>query len=302
MNTQMARQIQQFLEEDISQGDITTDSVFGPAQQGQAIFVAKEDFVVAGLNEIVPLVFTTRNPRIVCAILKKDGEKAHPGERIFSAQGPVLDLLVAERVALNLAQRLSGIATLTAAFVHEVEGLPVRIIDTRKTTPGLRVYEKYAVRVGGGHNHRFSLADGILLKDNHIAAVGSITQAVKILRDKAPHTLKIEVEAENLAQVAECLACGVEIIMLDNMAPALMREAVAMIAGRALVEASGGVNLANVGRSPKPGLISFPWGRSPIPPGPLISACAWLTNNRLCTKLVEIAKSRDYNGYHSVTG
>jgi len=246
MNTQMARQIQQFLEEDISQGDITTDSVFGPAQQGQAIFVAKEDFVVAGLNEIVPLVFTTRNPRIVCAILKKDGEKAHPGERIFSAQGPVLDLLVAERVALNLAQRLSGIATLTAAFVHEVEGLPVRIIDTRKTTPGLRVYEKYAVRVGGGHNHRFSLADGILLKDNHIAAVGSITQAVKILRDKAPHTLKIEVEAENLAQVAECLACGVEIIMLDNMAPALMREAVAMIAGRALVEASGGVNLANV--------------------------------------------------------
>ncbi|MCX5875069.1 MAG: carboxylating nicotinate-nucleotide diphosphorylase [Deltaproteobacteria bacterium] len=246
MDRQVARQLQQFLDEDIGLGDITTDSVFGPDQEGQAVFVAKEDFVVAGLDEIAPLVFATRNPKIVCAVLKKDGEVAQSGERIFSAQGPVRDLLSAERLALNLVQRLSGIATLTAAFVREVEGLPVRIIDTRKTTPGLRGMEKYAVRVGGGHNHRFSLADGILLKDNHIAACGSITQAVKVLRDKAPHTLKIEVETENLAQVEECLACGVEIIMLDNMAPALMRQAVTLIAGRALVEASGGVNLANV--------------------------------------------------------
>ncbi len=246
MDRQVARQLQQFLEEDIGQGDITTDSVFSADQEGQAVFVAKEDFVVAGLDEIAPLVFTTRNPRIVCTAMKKDGETVHQGERIFSAQGPVRDLLSAERLALNLVQRLSGIATLTAAFVHQVEGLPVRIIDTRKTTPGLRAYEKYAVRVGGGHNHRFSLADGILLKDNHIAACGSITQAVQILRDKAPHTLKIEVETENIAQVAECLACGVEIIMLDNMAPALMRQAVTLIGGRALVEASGGVNLANV--------------------------------------------------------
>ncbi len=243
---QVARQLQQFLEEDLGQGDITTDSVFPPDQEGQAVFVAKEEFVVAGLDEIAPLVFTTRNPRIVCASLKKDGERALQGERIFSAQGPVRDLLSAERLALNLVQRMSGIATLTAAFVHEVEGLPVRIIDTRKTTPGLRGMEKYAVRVGGGHNHRFSLADGILLKDNHIAACGSITKAVQTLRDKAPHTLKIEVETENLAQVEECLACGVEIIMLDNMAPALMRQAVTLIAGRALVEASGGVKLTNV--------------------------------------------------------
>jgi len=246
MDTQVARQIQQFLEEDIGLGDITTDSVFGPDQLGKAVFVAKEEFVAAGLDEIAPLVFTTRNPAIVCAALKKDGETVRPGEQIFSAQGPVRDLLSAERVALNLVQRLSGIATLTAAFVREVEGLPVRIIDTRKTTPGLRAFEKYAVRVGGGHNHRFSLADGILLKDNHIAACGSITEAVKILRDKAPHTLKIEVETENLAQVAECLACEVEIIMLDNMAPTLMRQAVSLISGRALVEASGGVKLANV--------------------------------------------------------
>ena len=246
MDTQVARQLQQFLEEDIGLGDITTDSVFGPNQEGKAVFVAKEEFVVAGLDEIAPLVFTTRNPKIVCTALKKDGETALPGEQIFSVHGPVRDLLSAERLALNLVQRLSGIATLTAAFVHEVEGLPVRIIDTRKTTPGLRAFEKYAVRVGGGHNHRFSLADGILLKDNHIAACGSITQAVQTLQDKAPHTLKIEVETENLAQVAECLACGVEIIMLDNMAPALMRQAVTLIGGRALVEASGGVKLANV--------------------------------------------------------
>ena len=246
METQLARQLQQFLEEDIGLGDITTDSVFGPRQDGLAVFVAKEEFVTAGIDEIAPLVFTTRNPRIVCTPLIKDGKTALPGKQIFSAQGPVRDLLSAERLALNLVQRLSGIATLTAAFVHEVEGLPVRILDTRKTTPGLRVLEKYAVRVGGGHNHRFSLADGILLKDNHIAACGSIAQAVQILRDKAPHTLKIEVETENLTQVEECLACGVEIIMLDNMAPALMRQAVTMIDGRALVEASGGVNLANV--------------------------------------------------------
>lgn len=246
METQLARQLQQFLEEDIGLGDITTDSVFGPRQEGLAVFVAKEEFVTAGIDEIAPLVFTTRNPRIVCTPLIEDGETALPGKQIFSAQGPVRDLLSAERLALNLVQRLSGIATLTAAFVHEVEGLPVRILDTRKTTPGLRVLEKYAVRVGGGHNHRFSLADGILLKDNHIAACGSIAQAVRILRDKAPHTLKIEVETENLTQVEECLACGVEIIMLDNMAPALMRQAVVMISGRALVEASGGVNLANV--------------------------------------------------------
>ena len=246
MDTQVARQLQQFLEEDIGLGDITTDSVFGPDQKGQAVFVAKEEFVVAGLDEIAPLVFATRNPKIVCAVLKKDGEAVHPGEHIFSAQGPVRDLLSAERLALNLVQRMSGIATLTAAFVHKVDGLPARIIDTRKTTPGLRAFEKYAVRVGGGHNHRFSLADGILLKDNHIAACGSITKAVQTLRDKAPHTLKIEVETENLTQVEECLACGVEIIMLDNMAPVLMRQAVSLIAGRALVEASGGVNLANV--------------------------------------------------------
>jgi nicotinate-nucleotide pyrophosphorylase (carboxylating) len=149
-------------------------------------------------------------------------------------------------VALNLVQRLCGIATLTQAFVKRIEGLPVRITDTRKTTPGLRVLEKYAVRVGGGHNHRFNLADGVMIKDNHIAACGSIAAAVKRVRQQAPHTLKIEVETENLTQVKECLAAGVDIIMLDNMSAAAMKEAVQFINGRALIEASGGVTLENI--------------------------------------------------------
>jgi len=158
----------------------------------------------------------------------------------------VIDLLKAERLALNLLQRLSGIATLTARFVARVEGYAVRITDTRKTTPGLRVLEKYAVRVGGGHNHRFNLTDGVVIKDNHIAACGSITQAVARVREKVPHTLRIEVETESLQQVAECLDCQVDIIMLDNMAPEVMAEAVRMVDGRCLVEASGGISLDTV--------------------------------------------------------
>jgi nicotinate-nucleotide pyrophosphorylase (carboxylating) len=165
---------------------------------------------------------------------------------LITVEGPVIDLLKAERVALNLLQRLCGIATLTASFVEEVRGYPARITDTRKTTPGLRVLEKYAVQAGGGSNHRFNLTDGVLIKDNHIAACGSITEAVARVRVRVPHTIRIEVETENLQQVNECLDCGVDIIMLDNMDLASMREAVALIAGRALVEASGGVKLANV--------------------------------------------------------
>lgn len=240
------RQIEDFLAEDLGQGDITSESLFADDRPGRAVFLGKEDFVVAGLDVVAPLVFATRNSSIACASLVRDGIAVRSGDILFTAQGPVRDLLAAERLALNLVQRLSGIATLTAAFVREVAGLPVRIVDTRKTTPGLRLLEKYAVRAGGGHNHRFNLADGVLVKDNHIAACGSINRAVTAIRARAPHTMKIEVETENLDQVAECLACGVEIIMLDNMAPAMMRQAVALVQGRALLEASGGVTLANV--------------------------------------------------------
>ncbi|MGV1098975.1 carboxylating nicotinate-nucleotide diphosphorylase [Thiovibrio sp. JS02] len=243
---QLARQIEHFLAEDIGLGDITTESVFPLEKKGRAVFVAKEDFVVAGLVTVAPLVFATRNREIACEVMQDDGDTVKAGATIFAAMGPVRDLLSAERLALNLVQRMSGIATLTAEFVARVADLPVKIVDTRKTTPGLRSLEKYAVRMGGGHNHRFSLADGILIKDNHIAACGSISRAVQTVRATAPHTLRIEVETENLAQVDECLASGVDIIMLDNMPLPLMRQAVERISGRCLVEASGGVNLDNV--------------------------------------------------------
>ena len=242
----LRRDIELFLAEDIGLGDITTQAIFSSDQIGVADFIAKENFVVAGLEEIVPLVFQTRNPAIRCEIKVKDGSKVVLGDKIFSAIGPVIDLLTAERVALNLVQRLSGIATLTAAFVEQINGLTAKIVDTRKTTPGLRAMEKYAVRIGGGHNHRFNLADGVLIKDNHIAACGSINKAVAKARAVVPHTIKIEVETENLDQVEECLEAKVEIIMLDNMTPALMAQAVKLISGRALVEASGGVKLDNV--------------------------------------------------------
>jgi nicotinate-nucleotide pyrophosphorylase (carboxylating) len=165
---------------------------------------------------------------------------------LLTANGPVLDLLKAERVALNLVQRLCGIATFTSQFVEKVKPLPVRILDTRKTTPGLRMLEKYAVRAGGGYNHRFNLADGVLIKDNHIQACGSIKDAVARMREKVPHTMKIEVEASSMDQVRECLSCSVDIIMLDNMDPGMMRNAVILADGRVLLEASGGISLDNV--------------------------------------------------------
>jgi len=238
--------IRSFLAEDIGRGDLTSESIFGPDDMGRARIVAREPFVVAGCEAVAAEVFWVQNPTIVVTDLVVDGTRVEAGDLLFTVAGPVVDLLKAERLALNLLQRLSGIATLTARFVEQVQSCPVRITDTRKTTPGLRLLEKYAVQVGGGYNHRFSLADGILVKDNHIEACGSIARAVTLLRRKIPHTLRIEVEAETLEQVRECLACGVDIIMLDNMDPAVMQEAVRLIDRRALVEASGGVTLESV--------------------------------------------------------
>ncbi len=181
--------IKRFLAEDIGQGDITSEPIFKPDQTGRAVFIAKEDFITCGLTKVAPLVFSCQNNNIICDGTG-DSTQVRSGETIFTAEGPVLDLLKAERVALNLVQRLCGIATLTNQYVKRVKGLPVTVVDTRKTTPGLRSMEKYAVRVGGGHNHRMSLADGILIKDNHIEACGSISDAVKKVRTQAPHTLK----------------------------------------------------------------------------------------------------------------
>lgn len=254
MNTQhLTSAIQHFLAEDIAGGDLTSEAIFPSEQIGKAAFIARQEFVVAGIETVAPLVFQTRNPAMRCRPIA-DGTRVKSGDLLLTISGPVRDLLAAERVALNLCQRLCGIATFTARFVEAVKGLPVRILDTRKTTPGLRSLEKYAVTVGGGHNHRFSLHDAILIKDNHIAAAGSIAAAVQKVRDYAPKGLTIEVECETLGQVREALAAQVDIIMFDNMAPATMRKAVALVGHAAITEASGGVTLKNIRRIAETGV------------------------------------------------
>lgn len=254
-------QLRRFLAEDIGQGDITTDAVFTANSEVGAVFAAREPLVAAGMAEVAGRVFQVLNPEVVVEYAMADGEEAAAGAILLRLRGPVRDILRGERVALNLVQRLCGIATLTRKYVALVAGLQVRITDTRKTSPGLRMLEKYAVRVGGGYNHRFNLSDGVLIKDNHIAACGSIRLAVGKARATVPHTIRIEVEAENLAQVQECLDCGADIIMLDNMGLAEMRQAVRLIGGRALVEASGGVTLATVRQIAETGVDIISVGR-----------------------------------------
>ena len=238
--------LRSFLQEDIGPGDLTSEPLFPSDAVGSANLVAREAFVIAGAELVAAEVFRLQNPEISCTGAVQDGTMVAAGDCLLTVRGAVVDLLKAERVALNLLQRLSGIATFTSRFVEKTKLYPVRITDTRKTTPGLRMLEKYAVRAGGGYNHRFNLNDGVLIKDNHIAACGSLTGAVATLREQVPHTIKIEVETDTLDQVRECLDCGVDIIMLDNMDVAVMKEAVATIAGKALIEASGGVNLETV--------------------------------------------------------
>ncbi|PID75458.1 MAG: nicotinate-nucleotide diphosphorylase (carboxylating) [Deltaproteobacteria bacterium] len=242
----LQRLVRGFLEEDIGRGDMTSESIFTAEEGGTARFVARDRCLIAGLEEVVPAVFKAQNAAFSFANGIRDGQHVESGTSLLEVRGPVVDMLKAERVALNLLQRLSGIATLTRQFVDRVREYRVQITDTRKTTPGLRMLEKYAVSVGGGYNHRFNLADGILIKDNHIAACGSISEAVARVRRRVPHTMRIEVETDTLQQVEESIACGVDIIMLDNMDTTMLREAVQRIDGRALVEASGGVSLETV--------------------------------------------------------
>ena len=230
-----------FLREDLEHGDLTTDLLLED-ERGVAQMVARVDLVACGVESVAARLFCLAGGGLQFGQLAADGARLRAGEVLMTVSGLARMILRAERVALNLVQRLCGIATLTRAFVEQVEGTGVGIVDTRKTTPGLRLLEKYAVRCGGGRNHRYGLSDGILVKDNHIAACGSISRAVTRLRAQIPHTIRIEVECDTLAQVEECLACGVDIIMLDNMDLSLMRRAVALVDGRALVEASGGVS------------------------------------------------------------
>jgi nicotinate-nucleotide pyrophosphorylase (carboxylating) len=243
---QLRSLIGSFLVEDIGRGDLTSESLFDPSQTGSARLVARESCIAAGAGTVAAEVFKVQNSDIKTSGAMDDGTKVAPGDVMLTITGPVVDMLKAERIALNLLQRLCGIATMTRRFVDKVKPYPARITDTRKTTPGLRVLEKYAVQVGGGYNHRFNLTDGVLIKDNHIAACGSITEAVDRVRKKIPHTIRIEVETDTLEQVRECLASRVDIIMLDNMDLQTMQKAVEIIDHRAMVEASGGVNLGSV--------------------------------------------------------
>jgi nicotinate-nucleotide pyrophosphorylase (carboxylating) len=245
MEQEIDRIIRQALREDIGMGDLTTMATVEPGTSAFAELVAKEDFVLAGLA-VARQVFKILDPAIAFEMLTADGHPVRRGEVIAWLKGDAALLLQGERVALNLLQRLSGIASQTARFVAEVQGTGAHILDTRKTTPGLRLLEKYAVRMGGGRNHRFSLADGVLIKENHISAAGSLTAAVQRAKERVPHTLRIEVETRDLDEVAEALAAGAEIILLDNMEIDLLRQAVQLVDGRARTEASGGVNLETV--------------------------------------------------------
>ncbi len=240
--------IDRALDEDLASRDHTT-RLIPRDRMGRASLVAKDQGVLAGLS-VAAAAFSRLDAAVETSPLIHDGYALNPGDVIAAVQGPVDGILSAERIALNFLQRMSGIATETAKYVKAVEGLHARVIDTRKTAPGLRYLDKYAVRAGGGHNHRLNLADGVLIKDNHIASARldelTLADLVKRARETAPHTLKIEVEVETVEQAEEALDAGADIILLDNMSPDEMRRAVTLAKGRALTEASGGVTLENV--------------------------------------------------------
>ncbi|MGE3539098.1 MAG: carboxylating nicotinate-nucleotide diphosphorylase [Candidatus Tectimicrobiota bacterium] len=242
--------VARLLEEDIGHGDITTLGIVPPQTRGRGQFLAKEELVVAGL-EVALLVFHTLDRDISMVAHVQDGTVLQPGTVFAEVSGPAQTLLSAERVALNLLQRLSGVATATRRYVEAVRHTKTHIVDTRKTTPGLRALEKYAVRVGGGHNHRFGLGDGVLIKDNHIAVAGGVAAAIQRARQAVSHLQKIEVEVEDVAQLHEALTARAEAILLDNMTPAQTREAVQIVretpgGEQILLESSGGITLKTV--------------------------------------------------------
>lgn len=237
--------VRRALEEDLGAGDISSAYLFGPEDRGRAEIVARQEGILAGLPA-VELTFRLAPPGCTLIPLAREGSRIEAGQTVARVEGSLLAILGGERVALNFLQRLSGIATLTARYVERVKPYKARICDTRKTAPGLRLLDKYAVRLGGGVNHRWNLGDAVLLKDNHLKAAGGIIPAVEKVRRHIPLTTKIEVEVENLDQVAEALEAKVDIIMLDNMSLPDMRRAVALIDGKALVEASGGITLERV--------------------------------------------------------
>lgn len=236
--------ILQALREDITSEDITTNSVMRSYQLGEVDLICKQDGVLAGL-EVFQRVFTLLDENTVFEMQVQDGDKIKNGQHLGQIRGDIRVLLEGERTALNYLQRMSGIATYTRSIAILFEGSKTKLLDTRKTTPNMRIFEKYAVKVGGGYNHRFNLSDGILLKDNHIGAAGGVAKAVKMAKEYAPFVRKIEVEVENLDMVREAVEAGADIIMLDNMDKETMKEAVRMINGRAETECSGNVTKEN---------------------------------------------------------
>ncbi len=247
MKLQADELIRLALQEDITSEDVSTNAVMPTAQQGTVDLIAKEDGIMAGLD-VYARVFTLLDPATVVTFQVKDGDRVKPGDLIGTVTGDIRVLLSGERVALNYLQRMSGIATYTRQVADLLEGSGVTLLDTRKTTPNCRIFEKYAVRVGGGCNHRYNLSDGVLLKDNHIGAAGSITNAIKMAKAYAPFVRKIEIEVETLEQVKEAVDAGADIIMLDNMTPDTMRQAVELIDGRAQTECSGNITKENIAR------------------------------------------------------
>lgn len=249
--------IQLALDEDLGLGDITSDNIFTPQDRARAVVVAKEDLVLSGMD-IARQTFWLVDETLSFRALKHDGDLVKKGEKVLELEGRTLSILKGERTALNFMQRMSGIATASREYAEIAKPYGVMIVDTRKSQPGMRKLDKYAVRCGGARNHRMSLSDSVMIKDNHIAAAGSITAAVKRIKNAIGHTPKIEVETTNLEEVKEALQAGADIIMLDNMTPKQAAEAVQFIAGRAITEVSGGVNKQNLAEycQAKPDVIS----------------------------------------------
>ena len=247
MKLQADHLILEALKEDISSEDVTTNSVMKEAVAGEVDLICKQDGIIAGL-EVFERVFTLLDPDTKAELYCKDGEEVKNGQLMGKVKGDIRVLLSGERVALNYLQRMSGTATYTNSVAKLLERSKIKLLDTRKTTPNMRIFEKYAVRAGGGYNHRYNLSDGVLLKDNHIGAAGSVTKAVQMAKEYAPFVRKIEVEVENLDMVKEAVEAGADIIMLDNMSPEDMKKAVELIDGRAQTECSGNVTKENIAR------------------------------------------------------
>ncbi len=247
MTLQADQLILEALKEDISSEDVTTNSVMKEAVEGEVDLICKQDGIIAGL-EVFERVFHLLDETVEAEFFCKDGDAVSNGQLMGKVKGDIRVLLSGERVALNYLQRMSGIATYTHSVASLLAGSRTKLLDTRKTTPNMRIFEKYAVRVGGGYNHRYNLSDGVLLKDNHIGAAGSVTKAVHMAKEYAPFVRKIEVDVENLEMVKEAVEAGADIIMLDNMSTEEMQEAIRLIDGRAQTECSGNVTKENIGR------------------------------------------------------